>query len=126
MTPIRLTGVDPKRPPQIRKEAYIDIYYQLSEAPPSAWCDLFDALGRQLEPGVKLDKTTGDCISSWVRDMDEIPEHFGQIKQKIAEANAQYEEKLRLQAAKDSVAAASIRGTAQTRLAEILAALDFD
>lgn len=126
MTPIKLTGIDPKRPPHIRKEAYIDIYYQLSEKPPAAWCDLFDNLGRKIEPAVKVDKTTGDCIGAWVRDMEGIPGHFNQIKQKIAEANVQFEDMVLQQAARDSAAKAGSQGSAQTRLNEILSALDFE
>ena len=79
-TTIRITGMDDQRPPRVRKEAYIDLVFKLSDKPPAAWIDIFNSLGRQLEPAFKIDKAAEDCIVAWVRQMDDITAHFASIK----------------------------------------------
>ena len=60
--------------------------------------------------------------------MDAIPLHFEQIKQAVADCNAQYLEKLkdREQALASENAAAREQGGLQFKLDEIIASLDFD
>lgn len=40
---IKIIGFDTSRPPRVRKEAYIDLFYQLSEDAPEEWCEDFDS-----------------------------------------------------------------------------------
>jgi hypothetical protein len=127
-TVIKITGIDTNRPPRIRKEAYIDLYYQLSEAAPEEWCEDFNALGRQVNPQAKIDKNDPGFVSTYINDMEEIPRHFGQIKQAIADCNKQYLEKItqRQAALARDNAALQEQGGQQFRLNEIVAALDFE
>ena len=123
---IKIVGIDQQRPPRVRKEAYIDLVLKLSDKAPSGWIDLFDTLGRQINPAVKMDKTAGDCIMAWVRTMDEIPAHFDKIKQKVQACNVQYQEQLQQKLAAAQIQSENAASQPQARLNAIIAALDFD
>lgn len=125
---IKIKGTDPLRPPRIRKESYIDLYYLLSEEAPVDWCEDFNALGRRVNPMAKIDVSQRGFINSYVNAMETIPAHFAQIKQAVADCNAQYLEKLRqreLAQARDA-ASLSEEGGKQHQLNSIIASLDFD
>ena len=125
---IKIIGLDPNRMPRIRKEAYIDLFYQLSEDAPEEWCEDFNAFGRHVAPMVKIDKGSRNCISAYVNDMDMIPAHFEQVKQAVSDCNQQYREKIRqreLELQKDA-ASMQEQGGQQHKLNEIIASLDFD
>ena len=125
---LKVIGLDTNRPPRIRKEAYIDLYYQLSEDAPEEWCEDFAAFGRQLNPLAKVDNTSRCFINTYVNDMELIPAHFAQLKQAVAECNAQFLEKLRQREQALARDNADLReeGGQQYRLNEIVASLDFD
>ncbi len=125
---IRIVGIDPDRPPRIRKEAYIDLFYRLSEDAPEEWCEDFNAFGRHVSPLAKVEKGGRRIIGSYVNDIDTIPAHFAQVKQAVADCNAQYIEKIRqreIALAKDN-ANLQEQGGQQFKLNEIIASLDFD
>ena len=125
---IRIISIDEERPPQIRKEAYIDVFYKLSKQAPKDWCEDFNALGRQLNPAVKMDINKGVFIDAWVKNMNDIPAHLEKIKLKVKECNEQYIEKARLKALAlaASVASKLGQGSQQNALNEIVAGLKFD
>lgn len=127
-TEIRITGIDANRPPRIRKEAYIDLYYQLSEDAPEEWREDFNALGRGVDPQAKIEKGAPGFVSTYVNDMETIPGHFEQIRQAIADCNEQYLAKLkqRQESLARQNAALQEQGGQQFRLNEIIAALDFE
>ena len=131
MTPfneIKIIGIDANRPPRVRKESYIDLFYQLSEDAPEEWYEDFAGFGRQVNPLAKIDKGKPGFISTYVNDMDVIPKHFEQLKQAVFDCNAQFQEKLRLreQALARENADTRDQGGQQYKLDEIIAALDFD
>mgnify|MGYP006883062480 CR=1 FL=1 len=125
---IKIVSIDDKRPPMVRKEDYIDLFFKLSQEPPSDWCDDFNSLGHQLEPIVKIDKRNVLILETWIRDMSQIPEHFKNIKQKIIICNEQYLEKIKQKelAALVKNAAQSGQDGAQNKLNLIMASLDYD
>jgi hypothetical protein len=124
---IKIVSIDTERPPIIRKEAYIDLFFKLSEKAPLDWCEDFNALGRQIDPGVKIDKNVGLCVEAWVKDMSQIAPHLEKIKQKILECNEQYIEKARQKQLALLAAKTSEVGTnsEQFKLNEIIADLKF-
>ena len=125
---IKIIGIDANRPPRVRKEAYIDLFYQLSEDAPEEWREDFAGFGRQVNPLAKIDKIKPGYIRTYVNDMDAIPRHFEQLKQAVVDCNTQYLEKLRqreLALARENDAARE-QGGQQFRLDEIIASLDFD
>lgn len=80
---IKIIGFDKERPPLVRKENYIDLFFQLSQQAPAEWCEQFNKLGHQLEPTVKINKSNGIIIETWIRDMNLIQVHLDKIKEKI-------------------------------------------
>ena len=125
---IRILGVDEIRPPKIRKEKYIDLFFKLSQKPPEEWCDDFNHLGRQIKPSPKIKSNPGECIETYVNDMDSIPAHFNELKQLIVECNSQYMEKMRLKDIKLAEQNNSLLGAdgEQNRLNKIIESLDFE
>lgn len=90
---IKIVGIDNDRPPKMRKEAYIDLFFKLSEKAPLDWCDDFNTLGLRMNPAVKIAKNDGIYIEAWVRDMKDIAPQLEKIQQKILDCNEQYIEK---------------------------------
>jgi hypothetical protein len=124
---IKIVSIDLERPPVVRKEAYIDLYFKLSVKPPEDWCEDFNALGRRMDPAVKIDKKDGLCVEAWVKNIDQIVPHLEKIKQGILDCNAQYIEKaqqkqLALLAAKTSAIGSN---SEQFKLNEVVAGLVF-
>jgi hypothetical protein len=124
---IKIVSIDFERPPMIRKEAYIDLYFKLSGKAPMDWCEDFNILGRQIEPGVKIEKNDGLCVEAWVKDMNHIASHLEEIKQTILDCNEQYIEKARQKQLALLAANASEVGkdSDQFKLNEIIADLKF-
>lgn len=125
---IKIIGIDSDRPPTIRKEAYIDLFFKLSHKSPQDWCEDLNKLGHQIEPGFKINKNEGCFIETWVRDMQLIPQHLEKIKKKIIQCNEQYEERIRLRNLALAEKNASLLGMdgQQNKLNQIVAALNFD
>jgi hypothetical protein len=125
---IIITGIDLDRPPQVRKESYIDLYYKISIKAPTDWSEDFNALGRQLSPAAKIGKTTADCIDTYANDMEKIPSQLNEIKQTVKDCNEQYMEKIKQKAMAlaASNAAQQGQGGEQDKLNQIIAALAFD
>ncbi len=125
---IKVIGIDSERPPRVRKEAYIDLYFRLSQKVPADWGSDFDALGRRLTPSPKIDKNSGECIVTYVNNMDLIAQHLADIRRTVAECNRAYQEKLDEQARALAASNASLQGLGgeQHRLNQIVAALEFD
>ena len=125
---IRIIGIDTNRPPLIRKEPYIDLFFRLSHKAPQDWCEDFNKLVKDLVPQVKIDKIEGLFINAYVRDMNHIPGHLDRIKEKISACNRQYIENVRLKELEAAARNASLVAAAgeQARLNEIVATLQFD
>ena len=124
---IRIISIDEARPPRVRKEAYIDLYFKLSHKAPLDWCEEFNALGRQINPAAKIDKNLGESIETYVNDMGDIQSHLNEIKQTVVECNAQYLEKIRQRQLADAASNAALLGQdgEQAKLNQIISALEF-
>jgi len=125
---IRIVGIDENRPPLIRKEPYIDLFFRLSHKAPQDWCEDFNRLVKDLVPQVKIDRNEGLFINAYVRDMNHISAHLEKIKQKVRACNEQYIENVRLKNQAAAAKNASLVAAAgeQARLNAIVAALQFD
>jgi len=124
---IRIESIDQDKPPLVRKEAYIDLYFKLSQKAPTEWCEDFNKLGHQIDPPAKIDKLNGLVVETWVRDMDHIQEHLDKIKQKILLCNESFLTKLSERNLAMAARNASVTGQdgAQNKLNQIIAKLDF-
>jgi len=87
---IEIVGIDEKRAPIIRKEPYIDLFFQLSQKVPEDWCEDFNELTKKLNPPIKIDKSKALFIETYVRDMNQIVKHLETIKRKIITCNENY------------------------------------
>lgn len=125
---LKIIGIDEMRPPRIRKEPYIDIFFKLSHQAPEDWCrNLNDLLAR--EPGkFKIKEKEGVFIETWVRTADEIVELLESLKLNVAECTRQYIERIeRARHNSDDADTLLAQETGeQGRLNRIIAALDFD
>lgn len=125
---IKIVGIDEKRPPRIRKEPYIDLYFKLSDSPSEDWCDHFNKISKKLVPPAKIDKRTSLFIDAYVRDMKHIPDYLDEIKKQVTVCNEQQNENFRLRALADAANNSSLSGEEgeQGKLNSIIAALEFD
>ena len=128
ITDIKVIGFDNDRPPRIRKEAYIDLYFQLSQKAPLDWCEDFNALGRRVNPSPKIDKNKGLHIETYVNNMNLIAQQLASVKKLLLECNQQYQQKIDEKARILAASNASLQGQdgEQFKLNQIVDALSFD
>ena len=124
---IRIIGLDETRPPRIRKEPYINLFFRLSHKAPAQWCEDFNRLVSHRSRPIKLDPQDGLFIDTWVREPDEIPPLVDLLKQAVVDCSIAYIARIEAESA-----AAATRGDTseeegeQGRLNRIIASLDFD
>jgi hypothetical protein len=125
---IRITGIDEKRPPRIRKEPYIDLVFRLAHKAPDDWCRDFNDLMSKHEYAPKINLDECLYIETWVRGTDEIGVHLQLLKDTVAQCTGQYIEKIRAheQNRSDGNDLLQKEEGAQGRLNRIIAGLDFD
>ena len=125
---IKIVGVDETRPPVIRKEPYIDIYFKLSHQAPIQWCNDFNALLSKHPSGATIEANKGLFISTWVRVAEEIPAVLEVLKTSIADCTQQYIERINLanQIESDKDVAAAEDTSKQGILNRVIASLNFD
>ncbi|PKM45240.1 MAG: hypothetical protein CVV05_07700 [Gammaproteobacteria bacterium HGW-Gammaproteobacteria-1] len=124
---IRIIGLDENRPPLIRKEPYIDLYFKLSHKAPAAWCNEFNNVASKQKYDTKIDDADGLYIRTWVRSPDEIAAHLKIMQALVRACTANYIDKInaaRLSAG-DKNTDLSKEGGEQGRLNRIVAELDF-
>ena len=124
---IKIVAVDSKRPPVIRKQPYIDLFFTLSHKVPKEWAVDFNALVSKLSFKSKIQTDEGLYIETWVRTPDDVAGHFEMLKAKTTECNENYIAKIQLSASKrDSESAALGNETGeQGRLNRIISGLQF-
>jgi hypothetical protein len=125
---LKIIGVDQMRPPRMRKEPYIDLFFKLSHKAPKDWCQDFNMLFVSSEFVVKIDAEAGLYIETWVREMGEISGHLDALKKKIAQCNAAYIQKAKATEAELIRAGQAIKDEpgAQEILNKLIAGLNFD
>ena len=126
---IKITGLDEMRPPVIRKEPYIDIYFALSHQAPEEWCVEFNSLLTDELGKPNIQEKDGLYIEAWVRKPEEIVALLDMLKAKVAECTRQYIERIESavrDASADDVSVASEDEGEQGQLNRIIAGLDFD
>lgn len=126
---IKIVGIDDKRPPRIRKEPYIDLFFKLSHKPPLDWSRDFKELMAGHPSKAKVDEKDGLFINGWVRSPDEIATFLDLLKEKIDECSRQYIRRIEASVRNASDADASMvqeESGEQGRLNKIIASLEFD
>ncbi len=124
---IQIVGIDDKRPPRIRKEPYIDLFFRLSHQAPADWCSIFNNLLQKHASCAKINVNDGRFIDAWVKTPEDIPVLLALLKNKVTECSRLFIEKIELSVRNASAANAELMlgGGEQGRLNRIVAALDF-
>ena len=126
---INIVGVDATRPPFIRKEPYIDIFFELSHQAPVDWCKDLNSLFaiNHTTSNASIDEKEGLFIKTWVRKPDEITSLFEQLKEEIAECTRQYIERIQLSSQQSAGDTSEIKESSeQANLNKIISSLIFD
>ncbi len=124
---LHICGIDPERPPRIRKEPYIDLRFKLSMKAPEAWCDAFnDALKNASFPA-KVNPKDGLFIDTWVRKPQEIPALFQRLKLGVSTATQSHLKRIDDANRAQRLATPTLQDSTEQRLLDqILADLVFD
>lgn len=124
---IKIIGIDETRPPIIRKEPYIDIFFKLSHQAPIDWCQDFNALLAKHPTSPRIKEKDGLYIEAWVKTPDEIVAFLALLKGKVTDCSRQYVERIELSKRNATAANASLGKETgeQGRLNEIIAGLDY-
>lgn len=125
---IRISGLDPTRPPHIRKEPYIDLHFCLSSQPPAAWCEDFNALSKKAGLAATIKPEIGAFIDCWVRSPDEIVAVLERLKRGVEACSKSYTARIEAaaEAARKGNAASLAQDGEQGRLNRIVAGLRYD
>lgn len=125
---IRIIGMDEKRPPKIRKEPYIDLFFRLSHKAPEDWCREFNALLSKHPGKPHIEEKEGLFIDSWVKTPDDIAPFLELLKIKIIECSRDYIERIEasIRNAEQANESVSTETGEQGRLNKIIASLVFD
>lgn len=124
---IKIIGIDETRPPMIRKEPYINLYFKLSHKAPKDWCDAFNHSVARWKHPVKIDPAKGLVVETWVRKPEEIEEQLENIKQAIRRCNEEYIALIQAAARASAGQGSTADDTGeQGRLNRIIAGLNFD
>ena len=124
---LKIIGIDELRPPIIRKESYIDIFFKLSLQAPLEWCKDLNALLSKNTSSASIEEKKGLFINTWVRSSGEIPELFNELKTAITECTRLYIERITLasQESLNNDSQAVDDSGEQGQLNRIIASLDF-
>lgn len=124
---IKIVGVDPKRPPVIRKEPYIDVFFTLSHQAPKAWCEDFNGLMAKKKFTGTIAPEEGQYVATWIRSPDDLVENLQFLQAKVVECNDLYVAKIRAsQGTRDGDnEALKLESGEQGRLNNIVSELDF-
>ena len=126
---INIIGVDATRPPFIRKEPYIDIFFELSHQAPIDWCKDLNSLFaiNHTTSNANIDEKEGMFIKTWVRTPDEITSLLEQLNEEINECTHQYIERIQLSSQQSGGDTSEIsESSEQANLNNIIASLTFN
>lgn len=126
---INIIGVDETRPPFIRKEPYIDIFFELSHQAPIDWCKDLNSqfVLNKITSNATINEKEGLFIKVWVRTADEISSLLEHLKKEITHCTGQYIERIRLSSQQTGAdTSVTNESSEQANLNKIIASLVFD
>ena len=124
---LKISGIDEMRPPRIRKEPYINLFFKLTHEAPKAWCEDFNRLVAKGSYPAKIEPSTGLFIETWVRKPEEIEAALDEFKEAVSTCNQDYIARIEAEARNAAdVGDSSEEGGEQGRLNRIIAGLKFD
>ena len=123
---IKIIGFDETRPPALRKEPYINLYFKLSHKAPKQWCLDFNELVAKGSYPIKIEPTEGLIIETWVRQATEIETLLDGLKEAVRNAIDKYIARIRANAKVDLPAQGAVVSEEQAHLNLIISGLNFD
>ena len=124
---LKIIGIDEMRPPRIRKEPYINLFFKLTHEAPKEWCEDLNRLVAKGSYPAKIEPAKGLFIETWVRKPEEIQTALDELKQAVSTCNDAYIARIQAEArAAADVGDSSEEGGEQGRLNRIIAGLNFD
>jgi len=123
---IKIIGFDESRPPVVRKEPYINLYFKLSHKAPSQWCADFNELVAKGSYTVKIDSKKGIIIETWVRQASEIEALLNILKESVKRASFNYIARIKAKANVGMGESKAVVSEAQAQLNGIVGGLNFD
>lgn len=87
---IKICGIDENRPPLIRKEPYIDLFFKLVHQAPKQWCTDFNQIASKGDYTGKITPEKGLFIESWVRTPDEVETALEALKLFVETCSEEY------------------------------------
>ena len=124
---IKICGIDEMRPPRIRKEPYINLFFRLTHKAPKDWCDHFNHLVAKRKYAVKIDPAGGLFVETWVRKPDEIESALEGLKEAVSQCNQDYIDRVLAEAQSAAAMHDNPDDTGeQGKLNRIVAGLDFN
>ena len=124
---IKIIGIDEFRPPAIRKEPYINLYFKLTHKAPEDWCLDFNRLVSKKAFPVKIEPSKGLFIETWVRKPEEIEPLLDGLKKAVTVCNQAYIDRILAQTSIDTDGViSSVTEGEQGRLNRIIAGLNYD
>ncbi len=87
---IRICGFDETRPPRMRKEPYIDLFFKISHKAPEKWCEDFNQLTSKNKYPAKIEASEGLFIATWVRKPEEVEAALESLKVAVSACNDSY------------------------------------
>lgn len=126
---IKIIGVDEQRPPMVRSQPYIDLFFKLSHKAPEDWCKDFNALLSKHPTKPRIKEKEGLYIDAWVKSPDDIERFLEQLKGKVTDCSNQYIKRIELSvlnAEREGALLGKEETGEQGRLNRIIAGLIFD
>ena len=127
---IKITGLDPLRPPKLQKIPCIDLVFTLSHKAPKGWCEFFNNIMGKQTYSVRIDPEAGLFVETWVRKPGEIEKLLDTLKQGVIRCSDTYIADLEAKARQRAIQANPTGGDGpsaeQLALDAIVLALDFD
>lgn len=122
-----IVGLDEKRPPKMRKEPYINLYFKLSHQAAEDWCKQFNGLVSKIEFRPEIKPKEGLYIETWVRNPDEIPPLLAKLHEAVRACTEEYIRRVNFaDAAKGAASDQKGESPEQTHLNQVLQSLKFE
>jgi len=123
---LKIVGLDESRPPTIRKEPYIELYFKLNHQAPKDWILDFNNQMKDAAYPVKIKPDNGKVVETWVRNVDEITQFVEKIKTAVSHCSKVYIEKIEMRTrTSEAKKAGATVSEAQMHLNNVIANLKF-
>ncbi|WP_144394143.1 hypothetical protein [Pleionea sediminis] len=123
---LKLVGIDASRPPVIRKEPYIELYFKLNQEAPLDWLKEFNDFVKNGPYPIKIKPDDSSTIETWVRTSAEVKPAFNEIKNAVHTCIKTYVDRALAQKQTEQVETGVSLSKEQLELNKIIESLDFD